>query len=73
MLPIHPAALLLILLVGLLSGLVIWGFLQTRKHNLNEAFLESGGNLRLWLLALALFAMGVFVTYLLFIVIPVGK
>ena len=70
---IYPIPLLLAILVGLLCSLIIWGFLQTRSHRFNEALLETGNSLRLWLLALAVFALGVFVTYLLFIFIPVGK
>ena len=73
MTPIYPIPLLLAILVGLLCSLIIWGFLQARSHRFNETLLETGNSLRLWLLALAIFALGVFVTYLLFIFIPVGK
>ncbi len=71
MISIYPVPLLLAILIGLLLGLIIWGFLQVRSHPRNEGFLlETENDLRLWLLALAGFALGVFVTYLLFITIP---
>jgi hypothetical protein len=74
MISIYPVPLLLAIMIGLLLGLIIWGFLQVRGHQRNEAFLmETESDIRLWLLALAGFALGVFVTYLLFITIPLGK
>jgi CHASE1-domain containing sensor protein len=71
MISIYSVPLLLTILIGLLLGLIIWGFLQVRSHRRNEALLlETEGDLQLWLLALAGFALGIFVTYLLFITIP---
>ena len=71
MLSVHPILILLLLIVGMLSVLIIWGFWQTQEQKFNKALMGSdGGNLQLWLLALAIFSLGVFVTYVLFIVVP---
>ena len=70
---VHPILILLVGIVGLLSALIIWGFWQTQAQKFNKPFTEpDSGNLQLWLLALAIFSLGVFVTYLLFIFIPGG-
>ena len=61
----HSALLLLSLLVGLMIGLVAWGFVRSRRHMGNEALLRSPDGLLLGLLVLAAFAIGVFLTYLL--------
>ena len=71
MLSVHPILLLLLVIVGLLSALIIWGFWQTQEQKCNKTLIGSdGSNLQLWLLALALFSLGVFITYVLFIVVP---
>jgi hypothetical protein len=57
--------LLLSVLVSLMLGLVIWGFVRSRHHAGSEALLRSPDGLLLGLLALAAFAIGVFLTYLL--------
>lgn len=73
MLSVHPILILLLFIVGLLSALIIWGFWQTYKQKFNKTLIGSdGGNLPLWLLALAIFSLGVFITYVLFIFIPGG-
>jgi hypothetical protein len=54
------------ILVGFLLGLVTLGILRLR-HSPTESSLQGTGDaLLLGLLALAAFAMGIFVTYLLF-------
>lgn len=58
--------LLISLLVGLLLGLVTVGFLRLRSHPTEDGWSSIGDGLLLGLLALAAFAMGVFLTYLLF-------
>ena len=71
MLSVHPILILLLVIVGLLSALIIWGFWQTQEQKFNKALLGTDdNNLQLWLLALAIFSLGVFVTYVLFIVVP---
>lgn len=71
MLSIHPFLILLILIVGFLSALIIWGFWQTQNQKFSKALTGSyDNNLQLWLLALAIFSLGVFITYVLFIVVP---
>lgn len=57
------APLLLSALVGALLSLVVWGFRQARTHAMNPAPAEAGNDLLLWLLVLAAFALGAFVTY----------
>ena len=71
MLSVHPILILLLLIVGLLSALIIWGLRQTQKQKLNKALMGlDDNNLQLWLLALAIFSLGVFIMYVLFLVIP---
>ena len=57
--------LLLGALVGLLVGLVAWGFLRARSHRAGAAMTRPRDEALLGLLVLASFALGVFVTYLL--------
>ena len=61
----HVALLLLSLLIGLMIGLVAWGFARNRRHVGSEALLRPPDGLLLGLLVLAAFAIGVFLTYLL--------
>ena len=55
------ALLLLTILVTALIALTAWGFLQSRGQQL--AYVESHRDMLLWLLVLAAFALGAFVTY----------
>jgi NhaP-type Na+/H+ or K+/H+ antiporter len=61
LLPVLPVG--LGLLVGLLLGLVAWGFLQTQTHEDGDFTLEAQDNLILALLVLAAFALGAFLAY----------
>lgn len=71
MLSVHPILILLLFIIGLLSALIIWRFWQTQEERFNKALPGSDdSNLQLWLLALAIFSLGVFITYVLFIVVP---
>ena len=54
---------LLSALVGALLSLVVWGFRQARRHEMNLAPTEARHDLLLWLLVLTAFALGAFVTY----------
>ena len=58
--------LLISLLVGLLLGLVTAGVLRLRSHPAEGSWPVANDGLLLGLLALAAFAMGAFVTYLMF-------
>jgi len=58
--------LLISLLVGLLLGLVTVGVLRLRSHPAEGSWPVANDGLLLGLLALAAFAMGAFVTYLMF-------
>ena len=58
--------LLISILVGLLLGLVTAGLLRLRSHPAEGSWSATNDGLLLGLLALAAFAMGVFVTYLVF-------
>jgi len=58
--------LLISILVGLLLGLVTAGLLRLRSHPAEGTWSATNDGLLLGLLALAAFAMGVFVTYLVF-------
>ena len=62
---IHSAPLALSILIGLLLGLMAWGLLQVRRAGGNTCPAEMGEEVLLWLLALAGFAMGIFLMYIL--------
>lgn len=58
--------LLVSVLVGFLLGLVTVGLLRLRRSPAGDSLPETGDPVLLGLLALAAFAMGVFLTYVLF-------
>ena len=60
----HLAPLALSILIGLLLGLMAWGYLQARRVGA-DAPAEMGEEVLLWLLALAGFGMGIFLIYIL--------
>jgi membrane protease YdiL (CAAX protease family) len=53
---------MLSVLVGLVLVLVAWGFWRSRSQSPGGT-LETRGDVLLWLLLLAIFALGVFVSY----------
>jgi hypothetical protein len=57
--------LLLSALVGLLLGWVVWGFRSSRSQTSGKLWLASRADVFVWLLALAAFALGAFLTYVL--------
>jgi hypothetical protein len=56
--------LILSVLVGLLLGLVTWGFFRIRRQESEGSPLEPRDDVLLGLLALAAFSLGSFVTYI---------
>jgi hypothetical protein len=60
----HAVSLLLLsILIGLVLGVVVWGFfLQGQRRDLDHA-VGSGDGLIIGLLVLAAFALGTFLTY----------
>jgi hypothetical protein len=64
--PVHRAPLLLSVLVGLLLGLVAWGFFRAQSHEVGSALMGTHDKLLLGLLLLACFALGAFLSYILF-------
>ena len=67
MLWIHAAPLLLSLLVGLTLGLAVWGLVRGQDREAGIVWSQTPDGLLIGLLALAAFAMGAFVTYVLLI------
>jgi hypothetical protein len=59
---------LLAILVGLLFGLLAWGFLRMRSREAEEALMGAGDDLLTGLLVLAAFALGVFLTYMVIVI-----
>lgn len=55
---------LLSVLVGLLLGLVAWGFLRAHRQDIFGSLMGTWDNLLLGLLVLASFALGAFLVYL---------
>ena len=60
----HLAPLALSILIGLLFGLMAWGYLQVRRAG-SGVPAEMGEEVLLWLLALAGFGMSIFLIYIL--------
>jgi hypothetical protein len=52
-------------LVGVLLSVIAWNIWKTRDQAISSTLFDVQGNLLLWLLILAAFALGAFVTYLL--------
>jgi hypothetical protein len=61
---LHAIPALLGMLVCLLLGLMVVGFLRDRNHESGLASLRAPDGMLLAMLALATFAMGVFLTYM---------
>ena len=55
---------LLAILVGLLFGLLAWGFLRIQSHKAGETLIGAGDEVLTSLLILAAFVLGVFLTYM---------
>ena len=55
---------LLAILVGLLFGLLTWGFLRMRGREAGDALISVRDDMLVGLLVLAAFALGVFLTYM---------
>ena len=68
MLRIQATPLLLSLLVGLTLGLTAWGLVRGQDHKTGTVWSQAPDGLLIGLLALAAFAIGAFVTYMLLIV-----
>jgi hypothetical protein len=62
---LHAIPALLSLLVGLLLGLVVLEFVRDRNRQVGNAPTATPDGMLLAMLALAAFAMGVFLTYML--------
>jgi hypothetical protein len=65
----HAIPVLLTILVGLLFGLLAWGFLRMRSQEAGDALMAVRDDVLTGLLVLAAFALGVFLTYM---VIAIG-
>ena len=59
---------LLAILVGLLFGLLAWGFLRMRNPKTGETLIEASDGVLAGLLVLATFALGVFLTYMVIVI-----
>ncbi len=70
---LQAVPLLLYMLVGLLLGLLTWGFVLNRSRANKSDSLDGSSNLRLWLLLLAVFSLGIFVAYILEIFLLHGR
>jgi hypothetical protein len=60
---LKAAPFLLYILVGILLGLLAWGFMMSRSRSSRGIWPDTPDYLRLWLLLLAFFSLGVFVAY----------
>ena len=68
MLRVHVAPMLVSLLVGITLGLAAWGLVRRQDSDANIVWSPAPDRLLIGLLALAAFAIGAFVTYVLLIV-----
>ncbi len=66
---VQPAPLLLYILIGLLLGWLIWSFIRNQDQEMNNVLLGARDDLRLWLLMLVMFALGIFLTYMLEVIL----
>jgi hypothetical protein len=57
---------LLVIINLILSGLLFWGFSRVRHHRISNSWIGNQNDLSMWLLVLAAFVMGIFLTYVLF-------
>lgn len=62
----HPIVVLLSILVVVLIGLIVWGFLRIRQDETNDDSPVGRADILAGLLIAAGFALGVALTYLLF-------
>ncbi len=62
---VQAIPLLLSVLVGLVLGLVAWGFLRYRSQTADDDLTGTRSDVLLGLLVLAAFALGAFTTYVL--------
>ncbi len=60
---VHAIPMLLAILVGLVLGLVAWGFVRVEGSRVGEGPISTRGEILIGLLILSAFALGVFVTY----------
>jgi hypothetical protein len=61
----HSVPLLLSILVGLLLGLVTWGFFRIRHQTTDDDPLETRDEILVGMLSFAVFSVGAFITYVL--------
>ena len=65
----HPIAVLLVVLVGLVFGLLTWGLLRIRSYDAGDVSIEVRDSVLVGLLIVAAFALGAFISYM---VIAIG-
>ena len=63
--PVYLIPVLLSTLGGLALGLVAWGFWQSQSRPADSTLIGARGDVLLWLLVLAFFTLGAFITYVL--------
>ena len=61
----HAVPVLLAILVGLLFGLLAWGFLRVQGPNAGETLMGVRDDVLTGLLVLAAFTLGIFLAYIL--------
>ncbi len=64
----EPAPLLLSTLVGITLALAVWGFWQARQDTAGVSLIDARHDVLLWMLILGAFALGAFLTFILFAV-----
>jgi hypothetical protein len=62
---VHAIPLLISTLVGAVLSLTAWGLWQSRSRAMGDGLTAKRGDVLLWMLILAAFALGAFVTYVL--------
>ncbi len=53
------------IVVGLLLSVIVWSVIKARRQTASDTTLELQEQVLLWLLLIAVFGAGVFITYLL--------
>ncbi len=65
MLAVHVIPVLLGVLIGLMLALVTWGFWHSQNQGVAGFVMGARGDILVWLLILAAFTLGIFITYIL--------
>ena len=62
---VYVIPILLVVLIGLVLALVTWGLWRSQNQRAGNLLMGARGDVLVWLLILAAFTLGIFITYVL--------